>query len=82
MLEWVQYSIQAFFQGVALPVLAFVARNEGRKQSKIIKETHDMTVKEIRELRAIHLDIVAEMKLLSEICSYEIQEHKILTGEK
>jgi len=46
-LDWVQYIVQAFFQGVALPVLAFVAKKEGTKTERILQETHDTVMAEL-----------------------------------
>ena len=66
-LEWVQYIIQTFFQGVALPVLAFVAKIEGKKQQKLLQETHDAVMTEMKEIK----EMMAEMK------NIEIEEKKI-----
>lgn len=51
MIGWVQYAVQSFFQGVALPVLAFVAKIEGGKQAKILQETHDAVMEELAMVR-------------------------------
>ncbi|MFF2874970.1 hypothetical protein ACFVR2_01480 [Gottfriedia sp. NPDC057991] len=45
--EWVQYIIQTIFQGIALPVIGYVARIAGEKDEKIIKETHDAVMEEL-----------------------------------
>ena len=66
-LEWVQYIIQTFFQGVALPVLAFVAKIEGKKQQKLLQETHDAVMSEMKEIK----EMMAEMKKI------EAEEKKI-----
>lgn len=50
---WVQYIVQSFFQGVALPVLGYVARIAGEKQEQVLKETHDAEMEEIAELKEI-----------------------------
>ncbi len=50
-LEWVQYIIQTFFQGVALPVLAFVAKNEGNRQQRLLQETHDTVMAEMKVIK-------------------------------
>jgi len=52
-LEWVQYIIQTVFQGVALPVLAFVAKIAGERQEKLLKETHDTVMKEVKEIKEL-----------------------------
>lgn len=47
LIGWIQYIIQSIFQGVALPVLGYVARVAGEKQEKVIKETHDASMEEL-----------------------------------
>ncbi|WP_211241939.1 hypothetical protein, partial [Ectobacillus panaciterrae] len=47
LVEWVQYVIQSIFQGIALPVLGYVARFAGEKQEKIVSETHDTVMEEL-----------------------------------
>ena len=66
-LEWVQYIVQTFFQGVALPVLAFVAKIEGNKQQKLLQETHDAVMSEMKEIKGM-------MTVLNKI---EVEEKKI-----
>jgi len=56
-LEWVQYFIQTFFQGVALPILAFVAKIEGNRQRKLLQETHDTVMEEIQEIKAMMVEL-------------------------
>jgi hypothetical protein len=74
-LEWVQYSIQTFFQGVALPVLAFVAKISGTRQEKLLQETHDAVMDELSFVK----DELAEIKnlhqYLSDLC-VEINERQ------
>lgn len=60
-LEWIQYVVQTFFQGVALPVLAFVAKKEGDKSRKMNTETHDLVMKEFRDLKDLHEDLTVLM---------------------
>jgi hypothetical protein len=52
-LEWVQYIVQTVFQGISLPILALVAKQEGTKMAKMLKETHDGVRVELKELKAI-----------------------------
>ena len=52
-LEWVQYAVQTFFQGVALPVLAFVAKISGEQQEKLLRETHDAVMKGIEGIKEL-----------------------------
>ncbi|MBF0618945.1 MAG: hypothetical protein HQL19_02130 [Candidatus Omnitrophica bacterium] len=66
-LEWVQYIIQTFFQGVALPVLAFVAKIEGARQQKLLQETHDVVMREMKEIKG----------MMAELHAIEVEEKKI-----
>lgn len=66
-LEWVQYIVQTFFQGVALPVLAFVAKIEGKRQQQLLQETHDTVMNEMKEIK----------ELIAELNKIEIEEKKI-----
>jgi cell shape-determining protein MreC len=48
---WVQYIVQSIFQGIALPVLGFVARLGGEKQERILNETHDAVMEELAMMK-------------------------------
>ena len=50
-----------------MPVLAFVAKIEGKKQQKLLQETHDAVMSEMKEIK----EMMAEMK------NIEIEEKKI-----
>jgi hypothetical protein len=53
---WMQYMIAVFFQGTALPVLGYVARKSGESQEKVMRETHDTVMEELRLMREeLHL---------------------------
>jgi cell shape-determining protein MreC len=56
---WVQYIVQSIFQGIALPVIGFVARLTGEKQERILKETHDAVMEELVLVRK-ELEIAQE----------------------
>lgn len=66
-LEWVQYAVQTFFQGVALPVLAFVAKISGEQQEKLLRETHDAVMNEMKEIK----------ELLAKVNRIECEEEQI-----
>jgi hypothetical protein len=53
LVEWMQYLISVFFQGIALPVLGYVARVAGDKQERLLKETHDTVMLELAEMKEI-----------------------------
>lgn len=48
---WVQYLVQSIFQGVALPVLGYVARIAGERQEKVLIETHDNVSEQLNVLK-------------------------------
>jgi hypothetical protein len=67
MVAWAQYLVSVFFQGVALPVLAFVAKQEGDRTTRLLQETHDATMKELGVLRQLHKGTRAELAELREV---------------
>jgi len=54
---WINYLVQTFFQGVALPILGFVGKQAGDKQLKLLQETHDVVMKSHDELH-LKLDAI------------------------
>lgn len=50
-IAWVQYGVAVFFQGVALPVLGYVAWKSGERVEKVIKETHDVVLEELKIIK-------------------------------
>lgn len=54
---WLQFLVQSFFQGVALPVLAFVAKKEGTAMQQKVDETHDVAMAEHTETQEILADV-------------------------
>ena len=66
LVPWVQYLVQSIFQGIALPVLGYVARMSGEKQERVVNETHDAVMEE--------LAIVKEELVLAREERQEMQE--------
>lgn len=66
-LEWIGFVIQTLFQGVALPVLAFVAKISGEKQERLLTETHDAVIEELTYIKEVLKSITLENKELQEI---------------
>ena len=58
---WVLFVVSIFFQGVALPVLAFVSNQQGDRTEGILRETHDTVMKELEDLRALHAERTEEL---------------------
>jgi hypothetical protein len=52
---WAQYVVAVFFQGVALPVLAFVAKLEGEENRKLFMEIHNAVMGELRLIKDLCL---------------------------
>jgi len=50
-LSWVQYAVQTFFQGVALPVLGYVGWKSGERAEKTINGTHKIVMEELNMVR-------------------------------
>jgi len=50
-ISWIQYLVQSLFQGSSLPILAYVAKLEGRKTEAVLNSTHDLAMEEISILR-------------------------------
>lgn len=69
--QWAQYVCTVFFQGVALPVLAFVAKKEGNKSTKLLRETHDTVMREIGEIKKIRCLESEEVRELKRMCNLE-----------
>jgi hypothetical protein len=68
---WVQYVVQSIFQGVALPVLGYVARIAGEKQEKVINGTYNAVMEELtlikEELKLAQEERVAIQTLIQEL---------------
>lgn len=56
-LTWNQYISQTIIQLVALSVLGYVSKKEGKEQRKIIIETHDMESDERTDMKRLIKEI-------------------------
>jgi len=69
---WMQYAISVFFQGAALPVLGYVASRAGDKQERVLNETHDTVIEELRlikeDLALAHEQWDELEALMTELC--------------
>jgi len=63
-MAWLLWSESILFQGAALPVLAFVARKEGNRQTTLLQVTHDIAVQERKMM-------MEELALIKKICGAE-----------
>lgn len=51
LIGWVQFLVQSFFQGSSLPLLGYVSRKSGERQERLLQETHDAVMKELKLIR-------------------------------
>ena len=75
-LAWVQYLVQSVFQGIALPVLGFVAKNVGESQEKILLETHDTVIEELALVKE-ELELAKEERASMQELIEELHQHHI-----
>lgn len=78
---WVQYIVQSIFQGIALPVLGYVARVAGEKQEKVLNETHDAVMVELELVKEELTLAREERKTLHKLVQELHQFHLHHTGE-
>jgi sensor histidine kinase YesM len=76
---WITYISTAIFQASALPVLAFVAKNEGEAQQNLLQETHDTVMGELDKVGTVLQEIYDTHKELRELVG-EIHV-KVVAGE-
>ena len=71
LVQWMQYVVSVFFQGVALPVLGYVAKKAGDQNEKVMTETHDAVMRELEIVKTIfknqHRESKKERKEIKEI---------------
>jgi hypothetical protein len=75
-LAWVQYIVQSIFQGVALPVLGFVAKKVGEDQERMLKETHDTVIEELALVKE-ELELAKEERASLQELIEELHQHHI-----
>jgi hypothetical protein len=73
---WVQYIVQSIFQGVALPILGYVAMKAGENQERVLNETHDTVMEELalvkEELQLAREERAALQELIEELHHHHI----------
>jgi cell shape-determining protein MreC len=77
LVSWVQYIVQSLFQGVALPILGYVAMKAGENQEKLLNETHDTVMEEFalvkEELQLAREERTALQELIEELHQHHIR---------
>jgi hypothetical protein len=73
---WVQYIVQSIFQGVALPILGYVAMKSGENQERVLNETHDTVMEELalvkEELKLAREERNALQELIEELHQHHL----------
>ena len=54
---WVLFWVSIWFQGVALPALAFVSKIQGDRLEKTVRDTHDAVMQELAEVKAMRAEV-------------------------
>ena len=71
---WVLFVVSVFFQGVALPVLAFVSNKQGDRMENLLRETHDAAMNDLEELRQLHEERTQEIENLKDLAKRQLEE--------
>ena len=71
LVEWIQYIVAVFFQGVALPVLAYTSKKSGDIQANLLSETHDTVMNELKYIKEQQIfskkEIESQRKIIIEL---------------
>lgn len=78
---WIQYIVQSFFQGAALPVLGYVARKAGESQERVLLETHDTVMAEMRVVKEAVRLLHSEQKVIRQLVQLVVPPQKGGTHE-
>ncbi len=54
---WDLFLVSIFFQGAALPVLGYISNKQGDRMVAMLKETHDATMQELAEIKALRAEV-------------------------
>lgn len=54
---WIQYAVSVFFQGVALPVLGYIAKISGERTDEIIRKIEALSEKIEKTTEKILIDV-------------------------
>jgi hypothetical protein len=64
---WLLVIVSEFYQGVALPGLGSAQRAEAEETRRLLQETHDMVLTELKEIKETHAQETEEIIELKEI---------------
>jgi hypothetical protein len=82
LISWIQYLSTAVLQAVALPLLGYTTKKSGESQEKIIKDTHDILMNELKEAKEIRKQQLNMMKEIKQIHEHYHQELVSKTKKK
>jgi len=67
LLQGIQYISSAVFQAIMLPILAYTSNLVGDKQMKLLQETHDVVLNELKFIQEEQKNEKEEKELLKQI---------------
>jgi hypothetical protein len=76
LIAWIQYLSTAVLQAVALPLLGYTTKKSGESQEKVIKDTHAILMKELKETKHMHKEQMLMIKEIKEIHEHYHEEIK------
>jgi hypothetical protein len=62
---WLLWGVSILFQSVALPVLALVSNKQGERMERVLRETHDAAMNELKEIKEMHRELHAVVKQIN-----------------
>lgn len=61
---WDLFLVSIFYQGIALPAVSAVTNKQGDRTAALLQETHDATMLQMAELKALHAEESEELRIL------------------
>lgn len=75
---WLLVVVSVWFQGVALPPIAKMSQIQGDRMEKVLRETHDVLMAELSEIKAMHESQAEELATLRAINQRLSERHERL----
>jgi hypothetical protein len=72
---WMQYAIAVVFQGTALPILGYVARKAGESQDKLLGDTHEKVIEELKLIKQ-ELGLAKQERQDLQVLVKQLREHR------
>jgi hypothetical protein len=72
---WMQYAIAVVFQGTALPILGYVARKAGETQDKLLGDTHEKVIEELKLIKE-ELGLAKQERQDLQVLVKQLRQHR------